>query len=276
MQQLMAAAAERAADDAQQLEAALDTSLPTPPGSSDSSTTERIDTSQIIDGLSAPTQQSGPISSPTLSIEFKATSAPNSRRNWLGLGVAAGVLLGGAIVMARLALRDPEPADQPLLPAPAHASAAQPPPQPSAAGAPALSEPAALPSGVDQPEEVADSKPERPRAQKPETRPARPAAKPPAQPVVKPAPGIGAGELVQAAARELIQGHLNAAADLYAQATRLDPKSEPAFRGLGLTNERLGKKADAIRAFNRALALAPNGQNAPMLRARLAKLQASP
>ncbi|HKP57668.1 MAG TPA: tetratricopeptide repeat protein, partial [Polyangiales bacterium] len=99
---------------------------------------------------------------------------------------------------------------------------------------------------------------------------------PPAAPAPASKPGIGAGELVQAAARELIQGHLSAAADLYAQATRLDPKSEPAFRGLGLTNERLGKKAEAIRAFNRALALAPNGQNAAMVRARLAKLQAAP
>jgi putative thioredoxin len=94
--------------------------------------------------------------------------------------------------------------------------------------------------------------------------------------VEKPAaPMLSAGDLVQAAARELIQGHLGAAADLYSQATRLDPKSEPAYRGLGLTYERLGKRPEAIRALSRALALAPNGQNAVMLKARLEKLQGS-
>ena len=110
---------------------------------------------------------------------------------------------------------------------------------------------------------------------------ARPSPKPVEVELVAPAPkpgksSVSSGELVQAAARELIQGHLNAAADLYSQAARIDPKNEAAFRGLGLVHERLGRKADAIRAFNRALTLAPNGQNAAMLRARLAKLQASP
>jgi serine/threonine protein kinase len=268
MQQLMAATAERTAKEAQQLEPAFDASPP--------SATERLDTSQIIDGPSAPTQQSGPISSPTLSIELNAATVPSARRHWLGVGIAAGVLLGGVIVLARIALQDPTPAAQPPQTAAAQPlRASDPEPQPSAAAKPALitADPTALPTGVAEPEDVASNKPERPRPTRPEVRP-RPAAKP-AQPGAKAAPSIGAGELVQAAARELIQGHLNAAADLYAQATRLDPKSEPAFRGLGLTNERLGKKADAIRAFNRALALAPNGQNATMLRARLAKLQAA-
>jgi hypothetical protein len=139
----------------------------------------------------------------------------------------------------------------------------------------------ATPAGVVETREPAVEtpapKPEHTRSSKPEARTTRSTPKTaPVNPPPVAKPGIGAGELVQAAARELIQGHLNAAADLYAQATRLDPKSEPAFRGLGLTMERLGRKADAIRAFNRALALAPNGQNAAMLRTRLTKLQASP
>jgi putative thioredoxin len=86
---------------------------------------------------------------------------------------------------------------------------------------------------------------------------------------------LSASDLVQAAARELIQGHLGVAADLYSQATRIDPKSEAAYRGLGLTYERLGKRTEAIRALSRALSLAPNGQNATMLKARLEKLQGS-
>jgi serine/threonine-protein kinase len=90
------------------------------------------------------------------------------------------------------------------------------------------------------------------------------------------APGPSATELTQTAQRELIQGHLAAAADLYAQATRVDPRNEPAWRGLGLAYERLGRTADAIRALQRAIQLAPDGQNAGMLRARLQKLSGAP
>jgi tetratricopeptide (TPR) repeat protein len=110
---------------------------------------------------------------------------------------------------------------------------------------------------------------------------AAPKAVPPAPPsVVQPKAATPSGptatELTQSAQRELIQGHLAAAADLYAQATRVDPRNEPAWRGLGLANERLGRTADAIRAFQRAIQLAPDGQNAGMLRARLQKLSGAP
>jgi hypothetical protein len=99
----------------------------------------------------------------------------------------------------------------------------------------------------------------------------------PAVPAAPPAaPGPTATELGQAAQRELIQGHLAAAADLYAHATRVDPRNEPAWRGLGLAYERLGRTADAIRALQRAIQLAPDGQNAGMLRARLQKLSGAP
>jgi hypothetical protein len=93
----------------------------------------------------------------------------------------------------------------------------------------------------------------------------------------KPAPaGPSATELGLAAQRELIQGHLAAAAELYAQATRIDSRNEPAWRGLGLACERLGRTADAVRALRRAIQLSPNGQNADMLRARLQKLGGTP
>ena len=85
-----------------------------------------------------------------------------------------------------------------------------------------------------------------------------------------------ANDLNLAAQRELIAGHLAAATDLYARATRVDPRSEPAWRGLGLAYERLGRSADAVRALRRAIELAPNGQHADALRARLVKLGASP
>jgi eukaryotic-like serine/threonine-protein kinase len=95
---------------------------------------------------------------------------------------------------------------------------------------------------------------------------------PPPSAAAPPRNGPSATELGQAAQRELIQGHLAAAADLYAQATRVDPRNEPAWRGLGLANERLGRTAEAIHALERAIQLAPAGQNSDMLRARVQKL----
>jgi serine/threonine protein kinase len=106
------------------------------------------------------------------------------------------------------------------------------------------------------------------------TKRATPRAASPEQPKATTAPN--ATELGQAAQRELIQGHLAAAADLYAKATRVDPSNEPAWRGLGLAYERLGRTADAIKALRRAIQLAPNGQNANMLRTRLQKLGSAP
>jgi serine/threonine protein kinase len=228
----------------------------------------------------------------TLSVEFRASQAQPmgvQRRRWLWVGVGAGVLLASGALAAWIALEpserpapvsvndgqlqtvrpkpellmptasDPEPqAEQPLraaAPAPTAQAPVEPTPQPKAAA----------------------RHPKRTEAQqtattrKPAAAPAKPAAATP-----KPTgPMLSASDLVQAAARELIQGHLSAAADLYSQATRLDPKSEAAYRGLGLTYERLGKRQDAIRALSRALSLAPNGQNAAMVKARLEKLQGS-
>jgi hypothetical protein len=224
----------------------------------------------------------------TMSVEFRASDAgiPGvQKRRWLWLGVGAGVLIASG-VLAIVAMQGPEPRTSAPAGNNAPITTVRPapvliPPEPAA---PAVPEPA-LPAG--KLEEVASPKPQpkaaeagarkpresRPRAEPVETKP-RESAKP-GVPAKAGAPMLSASELVQAAARELIQGHLNAAADLYSQATRLDPKSEPAYRGLGLTYERLGKRADAIRALNKALALAPNGQNAAMLRARLEKLQGS-
>ena len=104
-------------------------------------------------------------------------------------------------------------------------------------------------------------------------KPSEPALPPPAANITTTPDGPTATELGRAAQRELIQGHLAAAADLYSQATKVDPRNEPAWRGLGLANERLGRKAEAAKALQRALDLNPNGPNAGMLRARLEKLR---
>jgi serine/threonine protein kinase len=226
----------------------------------------------------------------TLSVEFRASTASPAgvyKRRWLWFGVGAGMLIASA-VLALFALREPEPRvvshpgnDTPVAtvrPAPAvvapQPAAAEPEPEPAPAELPVAARPKAPPKAAESARKPREAKPRVERVEAVEAKP-RESAK-----VVAPAkpstPMLSAGELVQAAARELIQGHLSAAADLYAQATRLDPKSEPAYRGLGLTYERLGRKADAIRALNRALSLSPNGQNAAMLKARLERLQASP
>ncbi|HKU36585.1 MAG TPA: serine/threonine-protein kinase, partial [Polyangiales bacterium] len=118
-QDLLAEAAAQAAQDSRQLEAALAPSV-----------TERLDTSQIL-------SETGPLTngSPTLSTELPAKRTSHMRRQWLGLGIAAGVLLGGAVVLARLALHEPETVTAVPAPEPARhvvqPLAATPPAQPA-------------------------------------------------------------------------------------------------------------------------------------------------
>ncbi len=111
---------------------------------------------------------------------------------------------------------------------------------------------------------------------------AAPRAARPAEPVPTPAAvaaaptGPGTAELNQAATQSLLQGHPAQAAELYGRAVKIDPRNEAAWRGLGLTSERLGHTDDAVRAFRHALALSPQGPNAETIRARLEKLGAAP
>jgi Flp pilus assembly protein TadD len=94
-------------------------------------------------------------------------------------------------------------------------------------------------------------------------------------PVAAPS-GPTAAELNQSATQRLLQGHPSQAAELYGRAAAIDPRNEAAWRGLGLTSERLGQTDDAVRAFRHALALAPHGPNAETIRARLEKLGVAP
>ncbi len=106
--------------------------------------------------------------------------------------------------------------------------------------------------------------------------------KAPSPPTTSPSPSrVGSsgsasgGELVKAAAQALILGQLDAADRLYHDATRKEPGNVAAWRGLGLTSERLGRREAAISAFQRALQLAPSGAQADSIRARLSKLTAA-
>jgi serine/threonine protein kinase len=83
-------------------------------------------------------------------------------------------------------------------------------------------------------------------------------------------------KLNEEASAALLGGHLARAAGLYQQATRGDPSSVSAWRGLALTSERLGRNQEAIHAYNKALELAPSGPQSETLRSRLRNLQSQP
>jgi hypothetical protein len=219
------------------------------------------------------------------------------RRRFTGIGVSALAALGVGLWLMREAAVDDEaepfpaaafalaesaraPGAEPSPPSGAHVVLPAPVAPAGVNASPSTENLGGLPSqaqGLAPPSAAAQSLPARaanhavapPRA--PNLTP--PTAAAPAHAAGAPAShGLSATELGQAAQRELIQGHLAAAADLYAQATRVDPRNEPAWRGLGLANERLGRTAEAVRALERAIKLAPAGRNADMLRARSQKL----
>jgi serine/threonine protein kinase len=92
----------------------------------------------------------------------------------------------------------------------------------------------------------------------------------------KPGARASTAVLLHAALQQLLDGHVGAAADLYTHVTELEPDSEPAWRGLGLANEHLGRRVDAVRAWREALRVTPDGEKADLVRARLRKLEVEP
>lgn len=106
--------------------------------------------------------------------------------------------------------------------------------------------------------------------------PTRPDAKREPDPPVARSKGPSADELIDAAQDALVHGHMSAAQKLYEQATRTAPRNAAAFRGLGLVQERLGHKAEAIRALRRAIALAPNDTKNALLEQHIQKLETAP
>ncbi|MEQ8887280.1 MAG: serine/threonine-protein kinase [Sandaracinaceae bacterium] len=81
-----------------------------------------------------------------------------------------------------------------------------------------------------------------------------------------------AGELTREGMRALLQGRLADAQRSFQEATRAAPGHGPAWRGLGLASERLGRRAAASRAYRRYLRLAPGAADAVQARARLEAL----
>ena len=109
---------------------------------------------------------------------------------------------------------------------------------------------------------------------------------PPAPPprVVEVAPDLRGPKLDRAKAeadlqrgtQALLKGYLPEAIEAYGAATQAAPNFAPAWRGLGLANERMGRRAEAIEAFRRYLRYAPQGAESEVVRTRLARLEAAP
>ena len=72
-----------------------------------------------------------------------------------------------------------------------------------------------------------------------------------------------------------MRGQAEQATALYSQALAHDPRRPEALRGLGLALSRMGRSAEAARAFERYLERRPAAPDAPRIRERLAALQAS-
>jgi serine/threonine-protein kinase len=85
-----------------------------------------------------------------------------------------------------------------------------------------------------------------------------------------PAPdSSSAGALTREGNELALRGRLPEAIDRYTQATLRAPRYAPAWRGLGIANERMQRRPEARQAFQRYLDLAPNAPDAERIRARL-------
>ncbi len=81
-----------------------------------------------------------------------------------------------------------------------------------------------------------------------------------------------AAELTSQGQRALLRGRLPQAARFFREATYNDPRHAPAWRGLGVSEERMGHAPEARRAYQRYLRLAPGAGDAAAIRARIASL----
>jgi serine/threonine-protein kinase len=211
---------------------------------------------------------------------------PRSRTGALAVVVLAAMVLlafGAWFTSRRPAAHVAQPSRPVAAPAPAAEPA--PAPEPAKVVAPVNIAPSAAPvaapetpaAPVSAPAPVVRAVPKRRASERPvQPAIAQPAPAPQvAAPTPRPADAPSAEELNRSANQELLQGHLGRAAELFERAAQRDPRNVAAYRGLGLSNERLGRNAEAVRAYQRAIALEPGGAQAALLRDRLQRLQAA-
>ncbi len=78
--------------------------------------------------------------------------------------------------------------------------------------------------------------------------------------------------LLRDASSAMLHGEIPRARDLYREATLASPSNGAAWRGLGLSSERLGLVPEARRAYTRYLEIAPTARDAATVRERLQRL----
>jgi serine/threonine-protein kinase len=88
-------------------------------------------------------------------------------------------------------------------------------------------------------------------------------------------PRPSAPDLTARATDALLRGDFESARKGLRAALAIDPRHAPAWRGLGLLQERSGDRAEAARALRRYLALQPDARDAARVRARLQALDAA-
>lgn len=81
-----------------------------------------------------------------------------------------------------------------------------------------------------------------------------------------------ATELTNEGNQLALRGLLPAAIDRYRDATLAAPRHAPAWRGLGIANERMNRVAEARQAYERYLRIAPTAADADRIRQRLESL----
>jgi serine/threonine-protein kinase len=208
------------------------------------------------------------------------------RKAWLVAGGVAALALIAVLSHSRSA-----PVAEPASAAPARAPSAAPPRQapaapativtepqlvaPTEAGAavvvPAASEPvrSRAPSGRTMPARA----PRRATTPSPSTRATAPAAPAAAPAKTSAADATATTALFREAAIAFVHGDAARSHDLYLQVLARDPARADAYRGLGLASARLGRRAEAARAFERYLQMRPDAADAARIRAELAKLR---
>jgi len=220
---------------------------------------------------------------PAQSTSGQSTSAQSTsgqaprRRTGLIAAIAIGLLLAGSGVAWAWTTRTPA---APAVPPRADAGPAA----PSAEAAPERVEPEAVAPEAEpetlEPEtqELAAQAPRprvrrpRPAARQPAAAPAEEPETPAAAPRVAPAPSAHVEALLTQAQQALLRGRLGAAERLYREASYADSRRAEAWRGLGLTYERLGRQPEAARAYRRFLRVAPGAPEAGAVRGRLQRL----
>jgi len=184
----------------------------------------------------------------------------------LGIVVALALALGLGALLAFDADDAPSEVARPT------AGAAAPGAEPGPAAVAEIAEGVLIPPDVrprDRPPDPAAPAPGRRRARR--TAPAAPA--PPNDPLAAPAPDRAAAERhTRAGTQALLEGLAPAAVDRFRAAILAAPDHAPAWRGLGLANQRLGRPAEARLAFERYLSIEPEARDAEAIRLRLARL----